>query len=145
MFIYNAPLERSGNYAFLNALNYIWIPITEDEINALPPFSNLIRAETLIKKKVKALKPVKDVKAVDSWIAKGQMIIAYTTFFNKKLLEWAHQIFDGNDKAFFILYEDCWDMWKILLSLGEDFWDWGFAYIKKTEFEHLSAIRRIVP
>lgn len=145
MVVYDSPPERSGNYAFLNVLNYIWISMSKEEMDILPPFFNMIRAETLIKKKVKAIKPVKDSKWIDIWMARWQPLICYTDRYNLKLSPTCRQVLDWNLKVFFLIVEDLWDFWKALPSFGQQHWDRWYVYIKKTDFDGSYLIRRIVP
>lgn len=53
MIVYNGPIERSGNYAFLNVMQYIGIDITEEEMESMPDFINFIKAETNVRRKIK--------------------------------------------------------------------------------------------
>lgn len=144
MIVYNWPINRSGNYAFLNVMKYIGINITEEEMDAMPDFKNFIIAESNVRKKIKALKFVSWDKAIDKWIRNWQYVIWYTDEYNSNLSDIFHQYLNWKESLFFIFVEDLWDYWKILPAFGEQHGDMWYEYISKRNLWKIKLIRRIM-
>lgn len=146
--VYTEPNQiYSGNCAFCTAMQYAGIDVTISEMLLLKPFLIPSRAESILKQwsvpKTKVF-PVKSPSQLDSYLAKWFKIVCFASTNTAKTHMYPYEIdLRSGDKRFFVITEDLWDRWKVQMSLGENFWEKWFCYLKKDQYKYMFTPKRI--
>jgi hypothetical protein len=129
------------NYAFLNALQKMWVNILEKEILDLSPwgadtFFWYDKAERLLIAKwlIKSLSYIISPRRIDTYLAKGEKLVAliYKNNFNSVRNTPYIQDFKWKYNHFVCVVEDCGDRWKVVDQQGENFAEKWYWYILKS-------------
>jgi len=137
-----------GNYAYLVALNKLWVNITEEEILKLGNFLTSTRAlnylHTLYPKI--DLKRMATPKLIDLELSRGWYVVTWSGNMDFNIVRNPPYInsLQWTKSHFFLIVENLWDKWKIQDSQWDKFADGGYWYLPKTLFKKLITPSRII-
>lgn len=131
-------------YAILNALQHMWVAITEEEILALGTMMGFLAMQNKLTKAwyIKSLTILWSEYLVDMWIKKQPLVAKliknnFSSVHNPPYIN----DFKGTMWHFVCLIEDMGDKYRYIDQQWENFWDKWCWYILKSDFKNLTVVK----
>lgn len=135
--------RNCGIFATMWILQHMWvkfdISMFQDEF---APYINQIEKIFISSGLIYKFIPLNTSTIVDMWLKKWEYLLTSTSRGN--FSNPPDVTFDGKSQHFFIICEDLWDKWKLQNSWGEEYWDHGYMYMMKKDFNKLLRPRRVI-
>lgn len=134
-------------WAVCAILQHQWIIFDIERFSELkapyiPLIEKLFIESGLVSKFIK----IPTTRLVDLWLKRWEYLLTGTNLWDFTLEDntlWIVE-FDWNSQHWFVIVWDCWDKYKLQNSWGEEYWEKGYMYMKKSDFSKLFCPRRII-